>query len=81
MPPGHHFLKGGNHSGSTYVFQQFNFFEFDEKDIQVQTEENPCYTYDATFRNESNYKTHVLIRFDGAVISWEIGGWLGGCQR
>lgn len=58
------------------AFQQLNFFEFDEKDIQVQTGENPCYTYDATFRDESNYKTNVLIIFDGSAISWEVGdGW------
>ncbi|MGN7170596.1 hypothetical protein ACTHSJ_32515 [Paenibacillus cellulositrophicus] len=58
------------------AFQQLNFFEFEEKNIQVQAGENPCYMYVATFRDESNYKTNVLIIFNGFAISWEIGdGW------
>ncbi|RRJ54580.1 hypothetical protein EHV15_33760 [Paenibacillus oralis] len=58
------------------AFQEWNLFDFEESDIKQEPGETPSYTYDATFRDESNYKTNVVISFDGAAITWAIAdGW------
>lgn len=58
------------------AFQEWNHFDFEEHDIQRQPGEPPTFSYDATFRDESNYKTNVRIMFDGTVITWAIAdGW------
>lgn len=46
--------------------------------MQQEDPEQPLYFYDATYRDESNYKTNVRIHFDGLAgeITWEIAdGW------
>lgn len=59
------------------AFEEQNCFEF-TGEIQQPDPERPLFFYDATYRDEGNYKTNVQIQFDGAagVITWEIaGGW------
>lgn len=60
------------------AFEEQNYFEFHEQELQQPDPERPLYFYDATYRDESNYKTNVRIHFDGlaGVITWQItDGW------
>lgn len=60
------------------AFEEQNNFDFNEQELQQEDPEQPLYFYDATYRDESNYKTNVRIHFDGLAgeITWEIAdGW------
>jgi hypothetical protein len=61
------------------AFAEQNCFDFDETELQQQPDPvHPMFFYDATYRDESNYKTNVRIHFDGlaGVITWEVSdGW------
>lgn len=58
------------------TFEELNHFEFDEKEVQVLGDGQ--FFYDATYRDNDNYKTNVRIQFDakGSEITWEVAdGW------
>ncbi len=60
------------------AFEEQNCFEFDEEVVEQPDPMLPVFSYDATFRDEANYKTSVLISFNGLVgeITWEVtAGW------
>ncbi|BFH18209.1 hypothetical protein J6TS7_29550 [Paenibacillus dendritiformis] len=64
------------------TFEEMNHFEFDEKAVQVSGEDQ--YYYDATYRDNSNYKTNVRIQFDAkdGEITWEVAdGWKDAYQE
>lgn len=56
------------------AFEEQNCFDFNEQELQQPDPARPLFFYDATYRDESNYKTNVRIHFDGlaGVITWEI---------
>ncbi|MGG2201861.1 hypothetical protein, partial [Paenibacillus validus] len=56
------------------AFEEQNCFDFNEQELQQPDPARPLFFYDATYRDESNYKTNVRIYFDGlaGVITWEI---------
>ena len=60
------------------AFEEQNCFDFNDQELQQPDPARPLFYYDATYRDESNYKTNVRIHFDGlaGVITWEIAdGW------
>jgi hypothetical protein len=60
------------------AFVEQNCFDFNEQELQQPDLALPLFVYDATYRDESNYKTNVRIHFDelAGVITWEIAdGW------
>ncbi|PZM63712.1 hypothetical protein [Paenibacillus dendritiformis] len=57
------------------AFEEMNHFEFDENFIQ---QVGDCYYYDATYRDNDNYKTNVRIQYNqiDGEITWEVNdGW------
>lgn len=57
-------------------FEELNEFEFEEESVQ-NSNDNPkeCY-YDATYRDECNYKSNVRIFFLEGSVRWEVAaGW------
>ncbi len=57
-------------------FQEQNEFDYNETKVFEPSDEKAYHSYDATYRDEGNYKTNVEIRFDGQVITWELEeGW------
>ncbi|MEX1030280.1 MAG: hypothetical protein WDZ91_09605 [Paenibacillaceae bacterium] len=57
-------------------FQEQNEFEFNEHHLVKPTEDKAYHSYDATYRDDGNYKTNVELRYDGRAITWELEeGW------
>ncbi|MMZ52924.1 hypothetical protein D1872_147020 [compost metagenome] len=58
------------------TFQEYNAFDFEESEVVQVSTEPPVYTYSAMFRDNSNYKTNVVITLDARGITWQIAdGW------
>ncbi|MVP02151.1 hypothetical protein [Paenibacillus lutrae] len=58
------------------AFEEQNCFDFCENEVRQADREEWLFFYDATFRDESNYKTNVCIQFNelSGEIGWDIGG-------
>ncbi|MFS0728356.1 hypothetical protein [Paenibacillus sp. 1P07SE] len=59
------------------AFQRLNHFDFDPVDIVAELKEDQThYTYEGMYRDESNYKSHVELTYDGEDVRWNIAmGW------
>ncbi|MGG1938308.1 hypothetical protein ABFY57_00795 [Paenibacillus polymyxa] len=58
------------------TFQEYNAFDFEESEVIKVSKKPPVYTYNAIFRDNSNYKTNVVITLDARGITWQIAdGW------
>lgn len=52
-------------------FEEQNHFEFDRDQVKISSSYPKCFYYDATYRDEHNYKTSVRIYFQDNEIEWE----------
>lgn len=60
------------------TFEEQNHFDFSEAAIEQIESIHPIYAYDATYRDESNYKSNVRITYNGftGAIEWNVAeGW------
>jgi hypothetical protein len=53
-------------------FQEQNDVEFDERIIVKPSGEKMYYSYNAAYRDDTNDKTSVEIRYDGWTITWDM---------